>query len=345
MYKCTLSHGDFTYKSSEHFYQHEFCTFMNNQDVAKLVIDVPTPREAKQIASQLKVSENSEQLAEWHKINLSVMDYTLRVKWNSCAKFRQALLSTEGMVVAEATSCDFWGVGVAPNLAQHTKASKFLGQNHMGKLQMALRCHVAQTGMLNDQGQIALPIKPAYPADFTEASVSAFLESLTMSPALVGQGQGDTTKKQADAQARVSTDPANAMDTATHDDVTATIDEISESSTQDPVCKSTPIANDMSCKEPDSQSVPSTSGHSVSLSVPSTSGHTSLPRAPPRKKKSPRTRQGSTSVTVKSSVNTLDNFVSKESPSCKRKLSDNSGSPSSVQLTKTTRTDGADTIS
>ena len=166
-----------------------------------------------------------------------------------------------------------------------------------------------------------------------------------MSPALVGQGQGDTTKKQADAQARVSTDPANAMDTATHDDVTATTDEISESSTQDPVYKSTPIANDMSCKEADSQPVPSTSGHSVSLSVPSMSGHTSLPRAPSRRKKSPRTRQGSTSVTVKSSVNTLDNFVSKESPSCKRKLSDNSGSPSSVQLTKTTRTDGADTIS
>ena len=39
---------------------------------------------------------------------LSVMEYISRVKWNCCAKFRQALLSTEGMVIAEATSCDYW---------------------------------------------------------------------------------------------------------------------------------------------------------------------------------------------------------------------------------------------
>ena len=75
-------------------------------------------------------------------------------------------------------------------------------------------------------------------------------------------------------------------------------DQRAEGSTQDPVCKPTPIANNMSCKEADTQPVPSTSGHSASLSVPSTSGHTSLPRAPPRKKKSVRTRQGSTSVTI-----------------------------------------------
>ena len=393
-YKCTLSDGDFTYKSAEHFYQHEFCTFMNNQDVAKLVIDSPTPREAKQIASQLKVSENSEQLAEWYKINISMMNYILRVKWNSCAKFRQALLSTEGMVVAEATSCDFWGVGVAPNLAQHTKATKFLGQNHMGKLQMALRCHVTQPGMLNDEDQLTLPIKPVYPADSTEASVLAILESLTMSPALVSQGQGDTAKNQAGVPVSISTDALNAMDTTTHDDVKVVSDVISDNSTPDPVCNSTPIADDMISRVPDSQPVSSTNGHTASQPVPSTSGHTesqlvpsmsghtesqpvpstsghtesqpvpsmsghttfqpvhfasgpaSAPKVPPRRKRTPKTKQSSASVTVKSYVNTLDNFVHKESPSCKRKLSDgSSGSPSSAQLTKTTRTDGADTIS
>ena len=90
---------------------------MNRHDVAQKVYDAPTPKEAKMIASRLKIADNSVQLAEWDKIKVSVMDFILRVKWNCCAKFRQSLLSTEGMVVAEATSCGFWGVGVAPNLA------------------------------------------------------------------------------------------------------------------------------------------------------------------------------------------------------------------------------------
>ena len=177
-------------------------------------------------------------------------------------------------------------------------------------------------------------------------------------------------------------DPLNAMDTTTHDDVKVVSDAISDSSTPDPVCNSTPIADDMISRVPDSQPVssksghtasqpvpptsghteskpvPSTSGHTESQPVPSMSGHTTFqpvpsasgptlaPKVPPRRKRTPKTKQSSASVTVNSYVNTLDNFVNKESPSCKRKLSDgSSGFPSSAQLTKTTRTDGADTIS
>ena len=77
-------------------------------------------KEAKQLASQLKTGEFTDQLARLAKIKGSVMNFILRIKWNYCTEFRQALQSTEGMVVAEATSCTFWGVGVAPNLAQHT---------------------------------------------------------------------------------------------------------------------------------------------------------------------------------------------------------------------------------
>ena len=79
---------------------------MNRQDIAQQVYDAPTPKDAKLIASQLKIAKNSMQLADWAKIKVGVMDFILRAKWNCCAKFRQALLSTEGMVIAEATSCD-----------------------------------------------------------------------------------------------------------------------------------------------------------------------------------------------------------------------------------------------
>ena len=85
---------------------------MKRHDIANAIINAPTPKEAKQIASQLKTDEFTDQLARWAKIKVCVMDFILRIKWNCCTKFRQALQSTEGMVVAEATSCTFWGVGV-----------------------------------------------------------------------------------------------------------------------------------------------------------------------------------------------------------------------------------------
>ena len=82
------------------------------------------------------------------------------------------------MVIAEATSCDYWGVGIARNLAQHTKASKFLGRNHMGKIQMALRCHVSQPDILNDNSEITLPMKPVYHRDESDTFISELLDSL-----------------------------------------------------------------------------------------------------------------------------------------------------------------------
>ena len=53
-------------------------------------------------------------------------------------------MSTEGMVIAEATKDDFWGVGVASNLAEHTKPSKFVGLNELGRLHMTLRGIVSE---------------------------------------------------------------------------------------------------------------------------------------------------------------------------------------------------------
>ena len=53
-------------------------------------------------------------------------------------------MSTEGMVIAEATKDDFRGVGVAPNLAERTKPSKFFGLNQLGRLHMTLRGIVSE---------------------------------------------------------------------------------------------------------------------------------------------------------------------------------------------------------
>ena len=108
---CTMAYGDCVFKSSEHFYQHEFCMFMKRNVIAQQVLDAAPHREAKQVAAQLKSLEHSTNLAKCAPIKVYVMAFILKVKWNQCAKFRQALISTERMTICEATSCDYWGVG------------------------------------------------------------------------------------------------------------------------------------------------------------------------------------------------------------------------------------------
>ena len=133
-YMSNITLADINYKSVEHYYQSEFCHHCGRDDVAQQVYDAPTPRQAKEIATTLKSEVHIDYMASWTKIKVSIMERALKLKWNCCAKYRHALMSTESMVIAEATQDDFWGVGVAPNLAEHTKPSKFLGLNQLGRL-------------------------------------------------------------------------------------------------------------------------------------------------------------------------------------------------------------------
>ena len=65
--------------------------------------------------------------------------------------------------------------------------------------------------------------------------------------------------------------------------------------------------------------------------------HSQLPDKPPRKTK---TKPVSVLNSNAKQMNTIDNYVTRDSPSIKRRLSDESTSPSSVQIAKTIRTDG-----
>ena len=67
------------------------------------------------------------------------------------------------------------------------------------------------------------------------------------------------------------------------------------------------------------------------------------PPVRPSRRKSIVRRKPSEISTI-SNMNTLDNYITKES-SAKRKPSGDAASPSSVQVSKSTRTDGADSVS
>ena len=58
-------------------------------------------------------------------------------------------MSTANMTIAEATQDTYWGVDVAPNIAQHTKPTKFLDINQLGIL-LHLICSEVQESVDKD---------------------------------------------------------------------------------------------------------------------------------------------------------------------------------------------------
>ena len=135
-FKCTIDYNGHAFKSSEHIYQFTKCMFLKHDDLANLIYTTETPRDVKALSDKLN---KHERMAEWSNIKVDVMRKILRAKWNCSGRFRQTLMATSNMTIAEATSDTFWGVGVAPNLALHTKPAHFLGLNQLGKLLMDLR--------------------------------------------------------------------------------------------------------------------------------------------------------------------------------------------------------------
>ena len=113
--------------------------FLHNTDLAKQVFSAEIPHDAKAVASRVNCDVR---MAEWDKIRIDAMSKILKLKWNSSGRFRQTLMSTSNLTIAEATSDMFCGVDVAPNLALHTNSKTFLGQNHLGKCLMELRANV-----------------------------------------------------------------------------------------------------------------------------------------------------------------------------------------------------------
>ena len=110
------------------------------------------------------------------------MDFVLKNKWNSCNKFRQYLMCTEGSTIAEATQDLFWGVGVAPNLAQFTRPSIFLGKNQLGRALMSIRNYVSLNELTKPDDIFNHLCPPIKLASSSPASTSVTVTPLSLVP-------------------------------------------------------------------------------------------------------------------------------------------------------------------
>ena len=354
------------------------CMYCNHQDAAEKVHAALSAKAAKDIASDLKAKLTAPILAGWIKTRVSVMEETLKLKWNCCGKFRQALMATMDTTIAEATQDTFWGVEVAPNLAEETGPNHFLGFNQLGRILMSIRRDVAERELYKNNQEYELitaedpsvassqsptgEVSNLIPSDEAESSSkSSIVHDVSSSHTCEN---ADLTSAENSVQRPVHTCANNptimtgdttdfsakshpGIETGNSNNVPSSSEQSMDMDDDDDVIN-TPYQQE----QPDEHSSKNTDALSLSSSSLPTSKE-SASKKPARinyKKLIPAAateRQKTTNSTKPSG--TLDNFVMKqaESPYTKRKHSSGavSLSPSSVQLTKTVRTDGADEIS
>ena len=150
--RCPVTIDNLTFPSSEHAYQWRACTEALRADLAEKVVKAGTPREAKQIAAQVKHDSSS----NWHNIKCDVMKEVLSAKMKCSKPFRDALIASGTKVLVEARLDDFWGSGLTYNLTLNTHPDKYPGSNQLGLILSELRHEL----MSKPTDDIELMIKP-----------------------------------------------------------------------------------------------------------------------------------------------------------------------------------------
>lgn len=111
------------YKTNEHFFQAHKVKSYSDPDFM-YIVNAETPRLAKQYGSKVSIR------SDWMDIRIDVMDYGLFMKFTQNRNLLQLLLKTGDADLVEGNTWNdtFWGV------------CNGVGENHLGKLLMSLRC-------------------------------------------------------------------------------------------------------------------------------------------------------------------------------------------------------------
>ena len=133
-YVCHLSLHDGVFPSSEHAYQFRKAKHFHMEDLAEHIRSAPTAARAKQLAKNIKTSE------EWDRAKLDIMRSVLYAKFCQVEAYRLALLASSKKIIVEAVQGDFyWSSGLSKEQIKTTTHHLWPGRNMMGLLHMQLR--------------------------------------------------------------------------------------------------------------------------------------------------------------------------------------------------------------
>ena len=239
-------------------------------------------------------------------------------------------------------------------MAQENKPAKFLGFNQLGKLLMKMREHVAEREQFtnNEKFDLSRPDDNS-PVTSSVSAITTELSDLTPPPQPSSSDPSSPTCPMVDSKPSPDNEQNSGSECVTMTSPSEEEEQHQDSSVAEQTPQSTnicptsrPGSVQVTENASDVRVALKTNVHDISSSSNESSTNidspavalkpTIIPRRPRSKIALPSGKHG-----------TLDNFVTRrnESPATKRKHSTESSSPSSVQVAKTTKTDGSDEVS
>ena len=183
--RCDVTMEGRTFITSEHCYQWMAAVEALREDVAEDIIKATSPREAKQLGTQIKSN-----IPNWDDMKYDVMQSVIIAKACSSDKFKDELLRSGEKLLTEGLSDMYWGSGLPYNLTTNTKPQYWPGANNLGKILMSVRADIRESeqqtpaaALKSTSGEplpAAASIDPVYP----DSSVVAPLQ--TAHPELLG---------------------------------------------------------------------------------------------------------------------------------------------------------------
>ena len=134
-YPCKIEVDGMSFLSVEHGYQWYQAKDAKLEDLAEQIINAPHAGIAKKLSKTipLEFREN------WEKINIEKMRTLLMAKVAQVPHFHDALIESNGTILAEATTDRFWASGLSRDITEKTKPQAWPGLNKLGSLLMDIR--------------------------------------------------------------------------------------------------------------------------------------------------------------------------------------------------------------
>ncbi len=125
-----------TFFSAEHHYQFKRLQHHGKLEESYQVLEADTGFQVMKIAQEVLPDDKVK--PSWHEKAVKEMLEMNILKYSSCAHVKKALMCSK-VVLAEAMSNIFWGLGLPPDMTVNTLSDYWPSKNNLGKILVCIR--------------------------------------------------------------------------------------------------------------------------------------------------------------------------------------------------------------